>query len=83
MNRRPFHAIERFGQNARGRSLSNSARTDEEVGVREAILLDRILQRARDVRLAHEIVKCLRSIFAGENFVTHGFTLNALLRGRK
>jgi hypothetical protein len=46
-------------------------------------LRDRILERARDVRLAHQIVKRLGPIFPRENLVAHSVTLNALLRRRK
>ena len=80
---RPFLAIERLRQNAGGRSFPNPAGTDEKVSMREAILGDRILERARDVRLADQIVERLRTIFAGENFVTHKISLNALLHRRK
>jgi hypothetical protein len=51
--------------------------------MRQAILLDRVLERARDVSLTDKIVKRLGSIFSGENFVAHKMTLNALRRGRK
>jgi hypothetical protein len=51
--------------------------------VREAILLHRVLERARDVRLPDKIVERLRAIFAGENFVTHRFNVNALSGRRK
>jgi hypothetical protein len=39
--------------------------------VREPVLRDRILQRARDVVLADQIVKRLRPILSGENLVIH------------
>jgi hypothetical protein len=35
------------------------------------------------VGLSDEVVKCLGSIFAGENLVTHAINLNALIDARK
>ena len=69
---RSVHAIERLGQDARRRGLADAARSDKQVGMREPVLLDRILERARDVRLSDEIVERLRSIFAGKNLIAHG-----------
>ncbi len=51
--------------------LPDPARTDEKVGVGEAILFDRVLQRARDVLLADEVVEGLGPIFARENLIAH------------
>ena len=51
--------------------------------MREAILFNRVLERARDVRLADEIIERLGAIFSGEDLVTHKITLDGLLRGRK
>jgi len=42
----------------------------------EPVLRDRILQRARNVRLADQIVEGLRPIFSGENLVIHSLNLN-------
>jgi hypothetical protein len=39
--------------------------------VRKPVLRHRIFQRARDVGLADQIVKCLGPILSGENLVTH------------
>ena len=72
---RPVNAVERLGQNARGRGLPDPARADKKIGVREAILLDGILQRARDVLLPDEIVERLRPIFPRENLVAHATNL--------
>jgi hypothetical protein len=40
--------------------------------VREAVLLDRVFECARHVRLSHQIVERLRPIFSRENLITHG-----------
>ena len=39
--------------------------------MRQPILLDRILERARDVRLPDQIVERLRTIFSGKNLIAH------------
>ena len=39
--------------------------------MREPVLLHRVLQRARDMRLPDEIVERLRPVLARENLVTH------------
>ena len=70
------HAVERLGEDARGRCFPDPARPDEQVGVREAILLHRVAQRARDVRLADQVVERLRPIFARENLVAHRVNLS-------
>ena len=49
----------------------------------QPILGDCILERARDVRLANEIVEGLGAILSGEDLVAHKITLNALRDGRK
>jgi len=46
-------------------------------------LRDRIFQRTRYVRLPNQIIESLGSILSGENLVTHGSNLNALIAGRK
>ena len=74
----PVHAVERLGQDARGRGLPDPARPDEEVGVRQPVLLDGILERARDVRLPDEVVESLRPVFAGEDLIAHPKTLACL-----
>ena len=57
------------------RGLPDPARPDKKIGVREPILLDRVLERARDVLLADQIVERLRPIFARENLVAHALNL--------
>ena len=74
---RPFDAIQRLRQDSRRRGFANAARPDKQIGVSQAVLFDRVFQRARDVRLADQIVECLRAIFSGENLVAHAFNLTA------
>jgi hypothetical protein len=40
--------------------------------VREAVLLNRVFERARHVRLPDQIVERLRPILPRENLITHG-----------
>ena len=77
-NRRSFHAIERLGQNSRGRCLSDAARADEEVRVSEAVLRDRVFQRARDMVLPDQIIEGLGPVFPRKNLVTHGAQSNVM-----
>ena len=60
--RRTFLAQERFRQQARHRGLSRAARAAEEIGVAHAIGFERVLDRAFDMDLAHDVVERLRAI---------------------
>ena len=73
---RPFHAIEGLRQNSRSRCFTDAAWANKQISMGQAILRDRILQRARHMRLADQIVECLRPIFSGKNLVTHSLNLN-------
>ncbi len=44
--------------------------------MRQPVLLDRILERARDVRLPDEVIERLRAIFSREDLVTHALNLS-------
>src|SRR6476659_7828352 len=70
-NRGAVNAGERFCQNSCRRSFANAARANKKIRVRKPVLRHRIFQRARDVGLADQIVKCLGPILSGENLVTH------------
>ena len=81
---RAVHAVERLRQDARRRSFPDAARPDKKISVREAVLLDRVLERARDMCLPDQIVERLRPIFPRENLIAHASNLNALnLPGNK
>ena len=47
--------------------------------MRKAVLGDRIFQRARDVRLANQIIENLGTVFSRENLVAHAFNLTKKL----
>ena len=70
-----MNAVECFSQNARSGCLADSARSDEKIGVGQPILLDRVLERTRDVFLADEVVECLWPVFSRKNLVAHGANL--------
>ena len=64
--------VERGGQNASDRSLTDAAMTAENVAVGRAALFDGVLQSAGDVLLADHLGEFLRTVFAGQDGVTHG-----------
>jgi hypothetical protein len=64
-------AVERFGQDARSGGFADPPRPNEKIGVGQPILLDRVLERTRDVFLADKIVERLRPVFSRKNLVTH------------
>ena len=55
-------AVERAGEDLRHRGLAGAARADEEVGVVDLVLLDRVAQRADHVLLAHDLVEGARAV---------------------
>src|SRR5438552_889146 len=63
---RPVHAIERLCQDARRRCLADPARSDKQIRMRQPILLDRVLERAHNMRLTDQIVERLWAIFSGK-----------------
>jgi hypothetical protein len=65
-------AIQRHRQNARDGRLADAAMSAENVAVRDALLLDGVPERARDVVLPDDVSKLLRPVFSGENLITHG-----------
>lgn len=68
---RAIGAIQGFGENAGGGGFAGATRADEEVGVGEALLGDRIAQRADDMILTEDVVEGFGTVFSGEDLVTH------------
>ena len=64
-------AVESHRQDAGHRGLADSAMSAEDVPVRNALLLNGVLERPGDVLLADDVGKFLRAIFAGQDLVTH------------
>ena len=65
-------AVERHGQDAGDGGFADAAMAAEDVAVRNALLLDGVLQRAGDVLLANDFGEFLRTVFAGQDLVAHG-----------
>ena len=82
-DRRPLQAVERLCQNARGGCFADATWANKQIRMSKPVLRHRILQRARNVRLADQIIECLRPIFSGENLVTHAVNLNGKVDSRK
>ena len=64
-------AVQRFGEDARDRRLAHAARAGEEVGVVQALLLERVGERANDVLLAHQAAEIPRPPLAGKYLIAH------------
>ena len=62
-------AVQGFCQDSRGGGLPGAAGADEEIGVGEAILFDRVLQSLDDVVLSQDVVEGSRPVFPGEYLV--------------
>ena len=69
--RRAVHAIQGLGQDAGRGRFADAARARKDIGVRDAPLADRVLQRARDVLLAHNFRKRERAPFPRDDLVAH------------
>ncbi len=59
---RAVDAVERAGEDLRHRGLARPARADEQVGVMDAIALDRVAEGANDMLLAHDLGERLRAM---------------------
>ena len=69
-------AVERLGKDARQRGLAHAARTGEQVGMVQALVLQCIGERAHDMLLPHQRRESPRAPFTGENLVAHrGFRI--------
>jgi hypothetical protein len=70
-------AIEALGQDPRQRRLTDAARSGEQVGVVQPLLLQRVLQGLHDMLLPHQRPEIARAPLAGEDLVAHGPILPA------
>ena len=71
IGRGAFLAVQRFGEDAGGRGFADAARPDEQIGLREAVGPDGVLQGAGDMLLPHDLRKGLGAVFSGKDAVTH------------
>jgi hypothetical protein len=76
----PVGAIETFGENAGDRGFARSAGSTEQIGVGDPILLNGVGQSLRDMLLADDIRKTLRTILSRDDLISHGI-LNMLEAG--
>ena len=65
-------AVQRHGQNAGDGGFADAAVSAENVAVRDALLLDGVLQRAGDVVLPDHVGELLGPVFAGKDLIAHG-----------
>ena len=65
-------AIQCHRQNASDGGLADAAMAAEDVAVGGASLLDGVLEGAGDVLLSDDLGEFLRTVFAGQDGVTHG-----------
>src|SRR5205085_6279265 len=70
----PAAAIEGHSQDARDGRFPYPTVAAEDVSVRDALLLDGILQGAGDVFLPDHVGKSLRTVLAGQDLIAHGRT---------
>ena len=68
---RTFFAIQRLGQDTRGRGLAHAAHAGEEIRMGHLLAEDRVPQRLHDVRLPDQLFECARTKFSGGNLVFH------------
>ena len=64
-------AVERLGEQARGRGLAGAARTGEQVRVGDRPVGDGVAQRALDVLLADDVVEGLRAVLPVQGLMRH------------
>ena len=64
-------AVEGHGQDAGDGGFADAAVAGEDVAVRDAVLGERVEQRAGDVVLADDVGEERGAVFAGENLVRH------------
>ena len=59
-------AVERHREDARERRLARAPRTAEQVGMRDAVVGDRVLQGGRHVGLDRDVCESFRAVLAGQ-----------------
>ena len=65
----PLLAVQRLGQDSRGRGLAHSAGAGEQIGMADAVGGNRVRQRLGDVLLADQFVEGLRPVAPGNDDV--------------
>ena len=68
----PALAVETFGEHARQRGFAYAAGAREEVGVVQAVAVQRVRERTQHMALPDHLGKITRTPFPGENQISHG-----------
>ena len=71
INFRAAGAVQAFGKDAGDGGLAGAARAAEQIGVRDALLLDGVGERLGDVFLADHVGETLRAVFSGYDLIGH------------
>ena len=66
-------AVHALGDDPRGRGFTCAPDARHHKGLRNAVRLERVFQRAHHGVLAHEVGKGFGSVFAGQNLIGGGF----------
>ena len=74
-------AVEGHGHNARNGGFANAAVAGKNVAVGDAVLRERVHQGAGNVILTRYVGKALRTVFSGQNLITHECTRSFGLPG--
>ena len=63
--------VERFGEDTRHGGLTHTARASEQISMVQAVIVQRIDQRAKHMLLPHHLGKLSRPPFTRQNLITH------------
>ena len=72
------YAIQRFGEDTRGRSLADTACAGKNVSVGDPIIANRVCERVGDMALTYEILESLRAPLAGYDLIGHSCSRRAV-----
>ncbi len=65
-------AVEGHGDDAGDGGFADAAMAAEDVAVGDAVLAEGVHQGAGDVVLSGDVGEALRTVFSGQNLITHG-----------
>lgn len=63
--------VKAFSKNARRGGFAGAAHAGEKIGVVQAVLIQRVAERARNMFLSGQIGEGLRTVFARNNLIAH------------
>ena len=79
---RTFHAVQSLRQNSGRRGFAHAPRSRKQIGVTNAIDLDRILKGLDDRLLADNVLEKLRPEFSGDDLIFHSSDVAAVTKAR-